>query len=137
VAQDKDEVGYKRPPRSGQFKPGQSGNPSGRKKNVANFKTDLIAELNQLIVVRENGRERRISKQKAFIKALIALAIKGDIRAINAIVACTRNFGGSADLDHAEDGAADLDDLNILQDYLNRERQRRERSNINSKGTKS
>jgi len=132
VAHNEEEVGYKRPPKSGQFKPGQSGNPRGRKKNVANFKTDLTAELNELIVVRENGRERRISKQKAFIKALIALAIRGDIRAINAIVACTRNFGAGADQDDAGDGVGS-DDLNILQDYLDRERLRRDRSASSSK----
>jgi hypothetical protein len=132
VAHDEEEVGYKRPPKSGQFRPGQSGNPRGRKKNVANFKTDLTAELNELIVVRENGRERRISKQKAFIKALIALAIRGDIRAINAIVACTRNFGAGTDPDNADDGLG-FDDLNILQDYLDRERLHRDRSASSSK----
>jgi Family of unknown function (DUF5681) len=116
---DEDSVGYKRPPKSGRFKSGQSGNPKGRKKHVANFKTDLTAELRELIVVRENGRERRITKQQAFIKTLMALAIKGDIRAINAIVACTRNFGTGADPTHDE--GIDQDDLNILQDYIDRQ----------------
>jgi hypothetical protein len=123
---EQNEVGYKKPPKHTRFRPGQSGNPSGRKKGVANFKTDLAAELAELIVVRENGRERRVSKQRAFVKTLIALAIKGDIRAINAIVACTRNFGAGEPL--PGDEALDSDDLGILQDYLNRERERRERS---------
>jgi hypothetical protein len=129
-----DEVGYKKPPKTGQFKPGQSGNPRGRKKNVANFKTDLTTELNELIVVRENGRERRISKQKAFIKAMIALAIKGDIRAINAIVACTRNFG--AGTDQAADDDVGSDDLDIFQDHIDQERRRRERSASSSSSRK-
>ena len=123
MAHDDEPVGYKRPPKSGQFKPGQSGNPRGRKKQVANFKTDLIAELREPIVVRENGRERRLTKQQAFIKQLMALAIKGDIRAINAIVACTRSFGAAPDQAVDNDGI-DSDDLNILQDYVDRERQR-------------
>jgi hypothetical protein len=120
MAHDEDAVGYKRPPKGTQFKSGQSGNPKGRKKNVPNFKTDLTAELRQPIVVRENGRERRITKQQAFIKALMALAIKGDIRAINAIVACTRNFGTSAE-HTAEDDGFDPDDFSILQNYLDRQ----------------
>jgi hypothetical protein len=123
MAREDDTVGYKRPPKTGQFKPGQSGNPKGRKKHVANFKTDLTTELRELITLRENGRERRITKQQAFIKTLMALAIKGDIRAINAIVACTRNFGAGAD-QAADDDGVNSDDLNILQDYLDRERQR-------------
>jgi hypothetical protein len=117
-----DAVGYRRPPKGSQFKSGQSGNPRGRTKNVPNFKTDLTAELRKLIVVRENGRESRITKQQAFIKALLALAIKGDIRAINAIVACTRNFGTSATEQHPEDDGFDPDDLNILQNYLDRQK---------------
>lgn len=127
MSNEEDSVGYKRPPKSGQFKPGRSGNPKGRKKNVPNFKTDLTAELRELIVVRENGRERRITKQQAFIKTLMALAIKGDIRAINAIVACTRNFSTGADYIPEED-SIDPDDLNILQNFVDRQQQKNSRS---------
>lgn len=44
---DKDdcEVGYGKPPRHSQFKPGQSGNPRGRKKGSRGLRTDLHAEL--------------------------------------------------------------------------------------------
>jgi len=38
-AQEKDSVGYCRPPIAKQFKPGQSGNPRGRKKGVKNVAT--------------------------------------------------------------------------------------------------
>lgn len=126
MSSDDDAVGYKRPPKSGQFKPGRSGNPKGRKKGVANFRADLTSELLETIVVRENGRERRITKQRAFVKSLMALAIKGDIRAINAVVACTRNFGAGAD-PIAEDAAINPDDLDIIQNYLDRERKKHSR----------
>lgn len=129
MSQNDEPVGYRRPPKSGQFKPGQSGNPRGRKKHVANFKTDLTDELREMITVRENGRERKISKQRAFVKALMALAIKGDIRAINALVACTRNFGAGNDSSTADD--VDIEDLDILENYLGRERQRRGRIHDN------
>lgn len=138
MAQDKEAAGYRRPPKSGQFKPGQSGNPKGRKKHVANFKTDLIDELRETITVRENGRERKISKQRAFLKALMALAIKGDIRAINAIVACTRNFGTGSEAPGADD--VDIEDLDILENYIDRERQRRtpaQKTTSTAKGKKA
>ncbi len=126
MSQNDESVGYRRPPKSGQFKPGQSGNPKGRKKHVANFKTDLTDELREMITIRENGRERKITKQRAFVKALMALAIKGDIRAINALVACTRNFGAGSE--SGNDETVDVEDLDILENYLSRERQRRGRT---------
>ena len=56
------EVGYKKPPKDTQFKPGQSGNPLGRPKGTKNLKTDLMEELGQKIVVREGDRPLEVSK---------------------------------------------------------------------------
>ncbi len=121
---DDTSVGYKRPPRHSQFRPGQSGNPGGRRKNSPNFKSDLMDELREMIVIRENGRERKISKQRAFIKALVAAAIKSDVRAINAVVACTRNFDMNADDEPTSQ--VDPEDLDILEAFVARERKRRD-----------
>src|ERR1700676_1518325 len=77
--------GFGRPPKRTRFKKGASGNPRGRPKNVSSFKTDLAAELQEKLVLTENGKERRTTKQRAFIKTLTAAAIKKDIRAVNAV----------------------------------------------------
>jgi hypothetical protein len=77
-----DEVGYGKPPKKTQFKPGESGNPKGRTKGVKNLKTDLVEELQETLIVSESGKRRRISKQRAMVKSLMARAIKGDTRAI-------------------------------------------------------
>ena len=118
-------VGYRRPPKSGQFKPGQSGNPSGRKKAPNSVKNDLMAELSEMISIHENGRERRVTKQRALLKTLTAVAIKGDIRAINAILTWTRNFG-AGETTTALGEILNLSDLNSLQSYLERELGKRE-----------
>ena len=72
------------------------------------------------ITLRENGRERRITKQRAFIKALTSLAIKGDIRAINALVACARNFAPEHTTTKSEE--LDPEDLDILENFIRRKR---------------
>ena len=76
-------VGYGRPPRHGQFKKGRSGNPRGRPKGTRNLATDLEEELSALILVRGGTQSKRISKQWAMVKALLAKAIKGDTKAIS------------------------------------------------------
>src|SRR5712691_10824972 len=81
------EVGYRKPPKTTRFKAGKSGNPKGRPKGSANLATDLSAELGEQITVREGGRPRRISKQRALIKSLMAKALQGDVRATTAVLA--------------------------------------------------
>jgi hypothetical protein len=121
---DSDAVGYKRPPRHSQFKKGQTGNPKGRPKNVRNFKTELRAELAEQIVVRENGREYKISKLRAFVKALVAGAIKGDMRAANALVTfSTKTLSGPEDV--APESAPTADDQDIIDAFVDRELKRR------------
>ena len=75
------EVGYRRPPRSGQFKKGQSGNPEGRRRGSKNFSTELKEELQEKISIRENGKVKRISKQRAMLKSLSVKAVQGDTKA--------------------------------------------------------
>jgi Family of unknown function (DUF5681) len=113
-------VGFKRPPKEHQFKPGHSGNPSGRRKRPPTFASDLADELREPITLHEKGQERRITKQRAFIKTLTALAIKGDIRAINALVACARNFAPEEATSKGEE--LDPEDLEILEDFVRRKR---------------
>lgn len=75
------EVGYGRPPKHTRFQKGQSGNPKGRPKGAKNLKTDLEEELQESITVTVEGKQRRISKQRALIKSFVAKALKGEIRA--------------------------------------------------------
>lgn len=79
-------VGYKRPPVATRWKKGQSGNPSGRKRGTPNLRTDLLAELAEVIQINEGGSARRITKQRALLKSLAARGIKGDARAANLIL---------------------------------------------------
>src|SRR6516225_1371379 len=55
-------VGYGRPPVHSRFKPGQSGNPKGRRKGQRNVRTVVDGELSQRIRVREGNRTRSLTK---------------------------------------------------------------------------
>lgn len=81
-----DGTGYKRPPAASRWKKGQSGNPSGRKRGSLNLRTDLIAELEEVIQINEGGSSRKITKQRALLKSLAARGIQGDARAANLIL---------------------------------------------------
>jgi len=80
-------VGYGKPPKGTRFKKGKSGNPRGRPKGSLNLATDLTAELGEHITVREDGRPRKVSKQRALIKSLMAKALQGDVRATASLLA--------------------------------------------------
>lgn len=75
------EIGFGRPPRRTQFKKGKSGNGRGRPRGARNTAALLADELKKTVCVTEGGRTRTISKRSAFVKSLVARAIKGDARA--------------------------------------------------------
>ena len=80
------EVGYGKPPRSGQFRKGQSGNPKGRPKGARGVKSLLDDALSKEITVSEGGKTSRVTKREALILSLITNALKGDIRAVGQVL---------------------------------------------------
>ena len=70
-------VGFKNPPLETRFKKGQSGNPKGRPAKVKNASILLAIELDKLVVVRENGKEAKITKREALVTSLVNDAITG------------------------------------------------------------
>lgn len=113
------DVGYGKPPVRTQFKPGESGNPKGRPKGQRNLATDLEEELNEKILVNENGQQSTVTKQRAMIKALLAKALKGDTRAANALIQLTLGLeqGKSA---RSEAAPLDDEDKEILAAFVAR-----------------
>jgi hypothetical protein len=86
-----EEVGYRNPPRSTRFKPGQSGNPKGRPKGTLNMATVLERTLRERVVVNENGKRKTVSKLEAAAKQLANKAASGDLKALQLLTALVRS----------------------------------------------
>jgi hypothetical protein len=70
-----------RPPVSGPFKPGQSGNKHGRKRGSRNHRTELIDQLNRMVVVTENSKRVRKTKWAVIVAQQINSAMARDLKA--------------------------------------------------------
>ena len=76
------EVGYKKPPRHSQFKPGNRCNPKGRGKRKAETEAEIIKRvLNSPAEFRHRGKSKRAPRIELMIRSLGLKALKGDIGA--------------------------------------------------------
>ena len=97
---------------------GKSGNPRGRPKGSLNLATDLTAELGEHITVREDGRSRKVSKQRALIKSLMAKALQGDVRAMTSLLALYARV--ITEPPHDDNQPIDTDELQVLRRFAPR-----------------
>ena len=110
------ETGYGKPPREHQFKKGRSGNPKGRPKGAKNLQTVLEEVLQEQILIREGGQERRVSRLTAMVKSQTAKGIKGGTQAASVIFNLICRL---RDEDESEGNEAPLseDELAILENF--------------------
>lgn len=75
-----DDVGYGRPPRAHQFKPGRSGNPRGRPKGARNESTILRGILDRKILTQSGGRSKKISILEGILLRVIEDSLRGNVK---------------------------------------------------------
>ena len=76
------EIGYGKPPLSGRFPAGVSGNPKGRpKRKPTPFAERIKTVLNAPIKYRERGRTKVATYRELSLKVLVDRAISGDLAA--------------------------------------------------------
>ncbi len=113
AAADND-VGYGKPPRANQFKPGESGNPKGRPKGARSEATILQDLLQHKIGLSEHGKTRRITLHEAILRRIAEDCLKGNTKSaaflLNRYHAMTSNEPDEAGLSE--------DEKTVLETYL-------------------
>lgn len=92
------DVGYGRPPKHSQFKPGQSGNPAGPPKGNKHISTWIQEMLNDpdFELKLKDGTILKGAPLAAIIKTAVAKAVSGDMRAFD--ILGKYGFGTKIDL---------------------------------------
>lgn len=113
-----EDVGYCRPPRSYQFRPGQSGNPRGRPRRDPSPGDAYLQVSKMPVIATESGRKRRISTEKAIYMKIRRGALEGDHKMIRQWL----ELGAKYAPEQAATGFRDLfdEDLRLL-DEMKRE----------------
>ena len=124
---DANTVGYKRPPKKYQFRKGQSGNPSGKRKRRSSspdLKAQLEIELSKRITIRSGKAIKIITKGAAGIEQLVDQFAKGDRNARRDLILLCEKFGvdltNRETLQSALENALSTEDEALLADFVQR-----------------
>ncbi len=107
------EVGYGKPPKDTQFKPGQSGNPNGRPKGARNLKTEIREVMQATVTVTQDGKRKKISTRKAVVLRLTEKALSGNVQATRVLIDLMKTYDEEDVADVVED--LSQDDAAILE----------------------
>lgn len=76
MTDDKDyEIGYGKPPKHSQYKPGQSGNPKGKPKKNRTLQEEVRDILNAKVPVTINGKKTYVTKRQLLLEQILNAAI--------------------------------------------------------------
>jgi hypothetical protein len=79
------QIGYGKPPKSGQFKRGVSGNPSGRPRKPTDPDSEWRRELSSKVPAIEKGKQKLITRSAAYKRQTMNKAIQGNTQAIRVV----------------------------------------------------
>jgi hypothetical protein len=84
------EVGYCRPPKHGQIKPGEVRNKRGKARGTRSLKNDVREILNMPVPLNDPGKKRKVTTRKAALLKLREKALKGDSRSLDRLLEYAR-----------------------------------------------
>ena len=109
-----EDVGYGKPPRASQFKPGQSGYPTGRPKGSRNEATILKELLQHKVMLNERGKTRKITLLEAILRKVADDCLKGNTKSISFLL----NRYQTAAAGDAVQGDISEDDKAVMEAFL-------------------
>ncbi|SFL56804.1 DUF5681 domain-containing protein [Shimia aestuarii] len=118
------DVGYRKPPRHTQFKPGQSGNRKGRPKGAKGVGAMAKDTFLRKIQITENGKKKKVTILEALFRQLANGALKGEPRQLDRVLKLlplvqeTMEQEKMAGTGGSGDGPADLAVLEVLADMF-------------------
>jgi hypothetical protein len=79
-------VGFRKPPKHTQFRPGHSGNPKGRQKGAKGMKTLARQILTTRVPVRSASGTKMMTRMDALLHKMVELSMKGNPRLILTLI---------------------------------------------------
>ncbi len=120
-------VGYRRPPKKFQFRKGQSGNPSGKRKRgspAPDLKAELEHALNKEVTFRSGKQQKTFTKGAAGIEQLVDQFAKGDRNARRDLMLLSEKLGvdltNREALQSAIEDAVSAENEALLADFVKR-----------------
>lgn len=113
------EVGYKKPPKSTRFQPGQSGNRKGRPKSAKGLSKVYMEEANQKVSIKTAGRTIKITKLQAAMMRLFQKAMEGNIQALGKIAEIGRMVEPQQ-MQQQMEQTISADEQKIIKEYMKR-----------------
>ncbi len=107
----KDAVGYGRPPKQHQFKPGQSGNPKGRPKVTPTPQEMMAKEATKYVKIKQGENIVSIPKLEALARRVFNKALEGDLAAARMVFQLAAEHEPAANVGSGEPFALPGDDV--------------------------
>ena len=132
------EQGYCRPPKDGQFKKGQpSANPKGRPRRVKGPDAIIEETSRALVPITHNGKEIKVTRFEAMIRALYAKAFQGCRKAQEALLSMRLKYARKRQCNPDDDDVVEEFNLIIYgqktEDEPKQVRRRKPRSSMRSR----
>lgn len=107
------DVGYAKPPKAHQFKPGQSGNSKGRPQGAKGEDTIFRAVISTKVPMSLRGKVRNVPLLEAVWMKVADDALKGNAKAATLLINRSRSLDAAA----PTNPELDQDDQQVLQSY--------------------
>ncbi len=85
-------IGYKKPPKTSQFRKGRSGNPSGRPKKNPSIAEVFRKVIKQTVLTKGQNGQQRMTKIEASVTQLVNKAATGDVKAMKVLIDIAKCF---------------------------------------------